>query len=81
MTSRLQKVIQRLIHADQMGFLQGRSISENFIYATEMVQCCHKRKAPAIVLKLDFRKAFDSVDWSALDGVLSAKGFPANWRA
>jgi hypothetical protein len=33
-----------------------------------------------IVLKLDFRKAFDTVNWFALDEILAAKGFPPLWR-
>ena len=80
LTSRLQPLVPSLIHDDQTGFIKGRSISENFIYAADIIQSCHKRKAPAIVLKLDFRKAFDSVSWSALDLVLDAKGFPPLWR-
>jgi hypothetical protein len=31
------------------------------------------------VLKLDFRKAFDSVDWGALDRILRARGFGDLW--
>jgi hypothetical protein len=31
---------------------------ENFIYAAENVQNVHKRRAPAVILKLDFMK-----DW------------------
>ena len=80
MTLRLQPFIPHLVHSDQTGFIKGRCIAENFIYATEVVQCCHKRGASAIILKLDFRKAFDSVDWHALDAILLAKGFPARWR-
>lgn len=59
--------------------MKGRSISENFVYATELIQCCFQRKAPTLVLKLDFAKAFDSVDWQCLMDVLSARGFPALW--
>jgi hypothetical protein len=33
-------------------------------------------RAPATVFKLDFRKAFDSLSWEALDRILLAKGFP-----
>jgi hypothetical protein len=44
------------------------------------VQSCHKRSAPAAVFKLDFRKAFDSICWDALDRILLAKGFPPLWR-
>ena len=35
---------------------------------------------PTIALKLDFRKAFGTVSWQALDAVLAAKGFPPLWR-
>jgi hypothetical protein len=76
MTSRLQQQIQNLIDIDQTGFIRGQSISENFIYATELVQCCHRRRMPTIVLKLDFAKAFDSVSRDSLLRVLRARGFP-----
>jgi hypothetical protein len=44
-----------------------------------MVQCCYKRKIPTIVLKLDFLKAFDSIDWGCLRVVMVARGFPLIW--
>ena len=62
LTSRLQAHIPKLIDLDQTGFIKGRSISENFIYAMELVQHCHKQRLPTLVLKLDFAKAFDSVN-------------------
>lgn len=64
---------------DQTGFIRGRSISENFVYATELVQYCHRNKKPTIVLKLDFAKAFDSVSWASVLHILSARGFPDTW--
>ena len=62
LTTRLQAEIPRIIDVDQTGFIKGRSISENFIYAMELVQCCNKRRLPTLVLKLDFAKAFDSMN-------------------
>jgi len=44
LTTRLQQEILKLIDLDQTGFIKGRSISENFIYAMELVQCCHKEE-------------------------------------
>lgn len=44
LTTRLQRQIATLVDIDQIGFLKGRSISENFVYATELIQYCHKRK-------------------------------------
>jgi hypothetical protein len=66
LTLRLPEQIGLLIDTDQSGFIGGRSILENFIYATEVLQCCHKRHASAFALKLDFAKVFDSIDWHSL---------------
>jgi hypothetical protein len=79
LTTRLQRQVSTLVDIDQTGFIKGRSISENFVYETELVQCCHKRKAATIVLKLDFAKAFDSVCWDSLLAILRARGFPDKW--
>jgi hypothetical protein len=81
LTSRLQLQIGKIIEVDQTGFLAGRSLSENFVYATELVQTCFRRKAPCIVLKLDFAKAFDSVSWDSLRKIMLARGFPVLWCA
>jgi hypothetical protein len=61
LTLRLRPLIPFLVHPDQTGFISGRSIAENFVYAADIVQACYKRLAPAAVFKLDFRKAFDSI--------------------
>jgi hypothetical protein len=39
------------------------------------------RKASAVVLNLDFKKAFDSVSWAALDAILNAHGLGALFRS
>jgi hypothetical protein len=79
LTTRLHRQITNLINPDQTGFLKGRLISENFIYASELVQCCHRWGCPTMVLKFDFAKAFDSVSWSSLLQALVARGFPDQW--
>jgi len=60
LTRRLQKEIGNLIDLHQTGFLKGRSISETFVFAAELIQTCNKRRLPTLVLKLDFAKAFDT---------------------
>jgi hypothetical protein len=79
LANRVKPLIPNLIHPDQTGFVSGRNIAENFIYAADIVQSCHKRKAAAIAFKIDFRKAFDSVSWDSLRKILKAKGFPNLW--
>jgi hypothetical protein len=68
-----------LIDHNQTGFIRGRSISETFVYATGLVKVCHKRRLPALVLKLDFAKAFDTVNWDGLFRVLRVRGFSKTW--
>jgi len=80
LTTRLQLQIHNLVDLDQTGFIRGRSITENFVYAMELVQCSHKRRVPTLVIKLDFAKAFDTVNWDALDTILQARGFNDVWR-
>jgi len=70
LTTRLQAEIPNLIDINQTGFIKGRAISDTFVFAMELVQVCHKRRMPAIVLKLDFAKAFDTVNWDGLQRVL-----------
>ena len=77
--TRLQQEIPKLIDVDQTGFIRGYSISENFIYSMELIQCCNQRKLPTLVLKLDFAKAFDYVDWGCLAAVMLVRGFPQQW--
>lgn len=80
LANRVKTAIPKLIDPDQTGFVQGHNITENFIYAADTLSCCHKRKLPAAVIKLDFIKAFDSVAWDSLNKILEARGFDGCWR-
>jgi retron-type reverse transcriptase len=75
----LQSVIQSLVDEDQTGFVQTRCISDNFLYALDLVQTCKQRKKETIVLKLDFRKAFDTVSWDCIFKTLEGRGFDRKW--
>lgn len=79
LTSTLQPFIVDPVSLLQIGFIRGRNITDNFLFATELVQCRHKWHTPTIVPKLDFRKAFDSVSWRSLDTVLATRGWDG-WR-
>ena len=80
LVNHLRPAIPSIVDADQTGFIHGRSIAENFVYAADLLSCCHKRGAATAVLKLDFKKAFDSIEWSSLDAILMARGFDDRWR-
>jgi hypothetical protein len=49
-------------------------------YANEIVDEAKRRKKELLMFKVDFEKAFDSVDWSFLDCVMLKMGFHEKWR-
>jgi hypothetical protein len=57
----LQGYLTSLIDLDQSGFIQSRCISDSFIYALEVIQTYKIRKKKTVILKLNFRKAFNTV--------------------
>jgi hypothetical protein len=81
LTMRLQPHIPALISSDQSGFVLGRCLGDNFVYAADLLYCCYKRQCPTIVLKLDFHKAFDCVSWDSLNTILQFRGLPDAWCA
>jgi hypothetical protein len=76
---RLQDRLHSLIDLDQSSFVCSRCISDSFIYALEVIQTYKVRKKRAVALKLDFRKAFDTVSWDCLLRVLHIRGFNSKW--
>jgi hypothetical protein len=81
LATRLQDKIKLLVDADQSGFVKTRCIADNFMYAMDLVQTCRKRKKKAMILKLDFSKAFDTVSWEALFSIMHIRGFDGKWMS
>jgi hypothetical protein len=79
LANRLQKVILRLIHQNQYGFIRSRSIQDCLAWSFEYLHLCHKSKRELIILKLDFEKAFDKVEHEVIIQVMKHMGFPIRW--
>jgi hypothetical protein len=45
-----------------------------------MIKELHRKKIPALFIKLDIPKAFDIVNWSYLLDIMTYIGFGARWR-
>jgi hypothetical protein len=73
--NRLQGKILDCIHKNQYGFLRNRSIQDCLAWAFEYIYLCHASKRPIVILKLDFAKAFDTVEHEAIIQVMRHKGF------
>jgi hypothetical protein len=58
---RLTPHMDDLVSHAQSAFIKKRSIHDNFLYVKNFATRLHRNKTPALLFKLDIRKAFDSV--------------------
>jgi hypothetical protein len=75
LASRLSKVAESTISKTQTTFILGRNILEGVIILHEMMHDMRKKKRKGIIMKLDFEKIYDKVQWSFLFEVLERKNF------
>ena len=80
MATRMKKNLHDIIGPDQKGFLKNRHIEENTRLVYDLIQYCKKTKREGILLLIDFEKAFDSIEWSYIDKVLSQYNFGSDFR-
>lgn len=75
--NRLKPLLQVCISPNQDAFLKGRSLGENVLLASELIRNYQKVACPkSCMLKVDIRKAFDTVCWDFVLKVLEAQNFP-----
>lgn len=75
LSHRLKKVLPRVISEVQTAFKGGRCILDGVMVANEVVQWWKLSKLRGVILKLDFEKAYDSVNWGFLFSMMSNFGF------
>lgn len=75
LTNRINVVAGRLISSNQTTFIKGRYILESVVTAHEVIHSVNQKKEQGIVLKLDYEKAYDRVNWEFLMETLAKRGF------
>ena len=79
---RIEKVLPTLINPNQTGYVKGRYIGENVRLIYDLIHYAEKLNKKGIALFLDFKKAFDSIEWNYLLETLQPFNFDhdiQNW--
>ncbi|KAL4280388.1 hypothetical protein GQ457_03G004440 [Hibiscus cannabinus] len=77
--NRLRKVLDYLISNSQFAFIKGRQILDCSLIANEVIDSIHKSGSSGVAFKIDFRKAYDFVDWNFLMRIMKEMGFGDRW--
>ena len=79
LANRLNLMINNIIKPTQRAFMSGRYILEGVVILHETIHELKREKQNEIILKLDFKKAYDKVNWEFLQQALRMKGFSQKW--
>ena len=64
LATRLQKVVRKVIDQAQSGFISGRQMANNILLVAELIKgYSRKNNSPRCMIKMDLRKAYDSISW------------------
>ena len=79
LNNRLRKVLESVIPPEQTGFVPNRSISENIILLQDSIFYAKRHHPSAIIVSLDFEKAYDRVQRPVMMEILKKMGFGPRW--
>jgi hypothetical protein len=79
LTARLAKVVGSVVSSTQSAFIKGRQLVDGVLVLNEVVDFAKKTGKDCLLLKVDFQKAYDSVDWGFLMYMLHRFGFNDKW--
>jgi hypothetical protein len=78
-TNRVTEVAHKVVRPTQTAFMPGRHILEGVVVLHETIHELQRKKMNGVLLKLDFEKAYDKVNWDFLQQALRMKGFDPKW--
>ncbi|KAL2243629.1 UNVERIFIED_CONTAM: hypothetical protein Sindi_0480900 [Sesamum indicum] len=77
LVQRLSVILDKIISPCQAAFVPGRNIGDNIMLAQELFTGYNQaRLPPRCALKVDIRKAYDTVEWDFMIAVMELFGFP-----
>ena len=76
---RMKMVLHKVIDVRQSTFLAGRDLMDSVLVANVVLEEVKRRKSSCIFVKVDYEKAYDSVDWDFIYYMLQRLGFCSKW--
>ena len=80
MAIRMQGVIKSIISEDQVGYIKGRNISTIIRLIDDTIEYVKVHNKSGVVMALDYKKAFDSVNKGFLNAAFNKFGFGSDFR-
>ncbi|XP_074373917.1 secreted RxLR effector protein 78-like [Apium graveolens] len=77
--ARINSIYEQLINMSQFGFVKGRQAAECIFVVTEVYHSLKFTRSKGLILKLDFVKAFDTVNWGFLFKTMECMGLGCRW--
>lgn len=78
----LSVIVERIISANQFGFIRNRSIHQCIAFALGGVNLLSKKAfGGSVALKLDIQKAFDTINWHFLLWILESFRFSSQFAS
>ncbi|KAM0061725.1 putative RNA-directed DNA polymerase [Helianthus debilis subsp. tardiflorus] len=79
LAERVKETMGKIISETQTAFLKGRFILDGPLIINELYGWIKKTGRQGFLLKIDFEKAYDNVNWEFLLSCLDQMGFPCKW--
>ncbi|XP_074315440.1 uncharacterized protein LOC141651639 [Silene latifolia] len=77
LVARLKPLLQKLIGPEQGAFVDKRNIFENIMLSQALIKGYNNGTcSPRTMIKVDIKKAFDSVQWQFVSSMLKSLNFP-----
>jgi len=80
LANRLRSVGGSVVSESQSAFIKGKQILDGILIANEAVDEARRLNKELLLFKVDFEKAYDSVDLRYLDSVMASMNFPTIWQ-
>jgi len=75
----MQKVLHKINDQKQSAFIEGRGLLDSVVLVNEVIDEVRRIKGKCTIIKVDFEKAYDSVNWEFLLYMMARLGFCDKW--